>query len=205
MFTSFFRVIRVHSLVGEVDNGVFQVSEAPSDRSSFSRGLLNLGLQGVIFPRAVSGGAVRSLALASLGILEGSFFSGGSATRCRVPSSSTMHEMVPKRNIAPRLRVVLFLKVMAIELTLINDTPPTCRASCWYLVSDRTPGGTLVVLLGRTVLLIVARWFVTEARDRESRAIFTGSTALRGVIPYFLGWLCTQGVFTSGVSRMERC
>jgi hypothetical protein len=32
MFTSFFRVIHVHSSVGEVDNGVFRVSEAPSDR-----------------------------------------------------------------------------------------------------------------------------------------------------------------------------
>jgi hypothetical protein len=30
------------------------------------------------------------------------------------------------------------------------------REGCWCLVSDHTPGGTLVVLLGRTVLLIVA-------------------------------------------------
>jgi hypothetical protein len=37
-----------------------------------------------------------------------------------------MHEMVPKRNIAPRRRVILFLKVMAIELALINDTPLPC-------------------------------------------------------------------------------
>jgi hypothetical protein len=123
MFTSFFRVIRVHSLVGEVDNGVLRVSEAPTDWSSFSRGLLNPGLQGTIFPRAVSGGAVRSLALVSLGIPEEGAFSGGSATRCRVPSTFAMHEMVPKRNIAPRLRVILFLKVTTIELTLINDTP----------------------------------------------------------------------------------
>jgi hypothetical protein len=36
IFTSFFRVIRVHSLVGEVDNGVLWVSEAPTDWSSFS-------------------------------------------------------------------------------------------------------------------------------------------------------------------------
>jgi hypothetical protein len=49
-FTSFFRVIRVHSLVDEVDNGVLRVSEAPTDWSSFSRGLLNPGLQGTIFP-----------------------------------------------------------------------------------------------------------------------------------------------------------
>jgi hypothetical protein len=125
MFISFFRVIRVHSLVGEVDNGVFRVRETPTDRSFFSRGLPTLSLQGIIFPRAAGGGTVRSLALASLGIPEEGFFSGGSATRCRVPSSSAMHEMVPKRNIALGQRVILFLKVMAIELALINDTPPT--------------------------------------------------------------------------------
>jgi hypothetical protein len=82
-----------------------------------------------------------------------------------------MHEMFPKRNIAPGLRVILFLKVMAIELTLINDTPPTWRVSFRCLVSDRTPGGTLVVLLGRAVLLIVARWFVPEARERERERV----------------------------------
>jgi hypothetical protein len=30
-FTSFFQVIHVHSLVGEVDNGVLRVSEAPTN------------------------------------------------------------------------------------------------------------------------------------------------------------------------------
>jgi hypothetical protein len=40
----------VHSLVGEVDNEVFQVSEALTDWSSFSQGLLNPGLQGTIAP-----------------------------------------------------------------------------------------------------------------------------------------------------------
>jgi hypothetical protein len=34
-------------------------------------------------------------------------------------------------------------------------------------VSDRTPRDTLVVLLGRTVFLIVARWFVPGAREKE--------------------------------------
>jgi hypothetical protein len=94
--------------------------------------------------------------------------------QCRVPSSSAIHEMVPKRNIAPGRRVILFLKVMAIELAFINDTPPTWRASCRCLVSDCTPGDTLVVLLGRTVLLIVARWFVLGALEskREGHAIF---------------------------------
>jgi hypothetical protein len=74
-----------------------------------------------------------------------------------------MPEMVPKQNIVPGRRAILHLKVMAIELALINDTPPTWRASCRCLVSDRTPGNTLVVLLGMTVLLIVAQWFVLRA------------------------------------------
>jgi hypothetical protein len=81
---------------------------------------------------------------------------------------SSMHEMVPKQNIAPGLRVILFLKMMAMELTLINDTPPTWRANCRCLVSDRTPGDTLVMLLGRMVSLIVTQWFVPNARKSES-------------------------------------
>jgi hypothetical protein len=62
-----------------------------------------------------------------------------------------------------------------------------------------------VVLLGRTMLFIVTRWFVPEARERESGDFLQVRAALSGVIPYFLGWLCMCGVFTSGVSRMERC
>jgi hypothetical protein len=81
MFTSFFQVICVHTLVGEVDNGVLQVSEALTDWSSFSRGLLNPGLQRTIFPQAVSGGTVRSLVLASLRIPGEGLFLGGSAMR----------------------------------------------------------------------------------------------------------------------------
>ena len=65
---------------------------------------------------------------------------------------------------------------MAIELALINDTPPTWRASCRCLVSDRTPGHTLVVLLGRMVLLIVARWFVLEAQERKKERVEQFST-----------------------------
>jgi hypothetical protein len=125
MFTSFFRVICVHSLVGEVDNRVLRVSEALTDWSSFFQGLLSPGLRGTIFPRAVSRGATHRLALASLGIPEEGFFSGGSATWCRVPSMSAIHEMVPKQNIACRMRVILFFKMMTMELALINDTTPT--------------------------------------------------------------------------------
>jgi hypothetical protein len=190
--------------VGEVDNEVLWVSETPTDWSSFSRGILSSGLQWTIFPRAVSGGVVRSLALASLRIFEEGLFLAGSATRCRVPSTSAMHEMVPKQNIAPRLRVILFLKVTAIELALINDTP---YLACQLSVSSVQPHtrGTLVVLLGRTVSLIVARWFMPEARERGPGDFLQVRAAFRGIIPYFLGWPCMCGVFTSGVSQMERC
>jgi hypothetical protein len=200
MLTSFFRVIRVHSLVGKVDNRVARVSETPTNWSSFFRGLLSPSLRGTIFPQAVSEGVARRLASALLGILEEGIFSGGSATRCRVPSTSAMHEMVLKQNIAPGLRVVLFLKMTAMELALINDTPPTWRASCRCLVSDRTLGGTLAVLFGRTVSLIVAPWFVPEARESKSGDFLQVWAALRDVIPYFLGWLCMCAVFTCGVS-----
>jgi hypothetical protein len=60
-------------------------------------------------------------------------------------------------------------------------------------VSDRTPRVTLAVLLGRTVLLIVAQWFVLGAgerereRERERGDFLQVRAALRGVIPYFLG------------------
>jgi hypothetical protein len=38
---------------------------------------------------------------------------------------------------------------------------------CRCLVSDRTPRVTLAVLLGWTVLLTVAQWFVLGARERD--------------------------------------
>jgi hypothetical protein len=53
---------------------------------------------------------------------------------------------------------------------------------------------TLAVLLGRTVLLIVARWFVQGARERERCDFLQARDALRGVIPYFLGWVCMCGL-----------
>ena len=76
---------------------------------------------------------------------------------------SAMHEMVLKQNIAPGLRMILFLKMMAMELALINGTPTTWRVSCRCLVSDRTPGGKLMMLLGRTMSWIVTQWFVLGA------------------------------------------
>ena len=50
------------------------------------------------------------------------------------------------------------------------------------------PGLPLEVLLGRTVLLIVAQWFVRDAREMIDNFLQVRA-ALRGVIPYFLVWI----------------
>jgi hypothetical protein len=61
-----------------------------------------------------------------------------------------------------------------------------------------------VVLLGRAVLLIVARWFVLGARERERRfsagsGRFERSNTLLSRVALHV-WSVT-----SGVSSMERC
>jgi hypothetical protein len=87
---SLFLVIRVHSFVGKVGSGVLRAGK-----------FLIFGLQEVIFARGAGGCAVRCLAPAFLGISGENLFSGGSAMRCRVPSSSAMDKMVPKQNTDP--------------------------------------------------------------------------------------------------------
>jgi hypothetical protein len=77
----------------------------------------------------------------------------------------------------------------------------TAHGRCRCLVFDRTLGDTLAVLLGRTVLLIVAQWFVQvhkKVRERERR-FSTGSghferrnTLLPRVALYV--WCVTSGV-----------
>ena len=47
-FISLHRVIRVHTLVGEVDNGVLQVGESLVDWPSILRGLLSSDLRGAM-------------------------------------------------------------------------------------------------------------------------------------------------------------
>jgi hypothetical protein len=71
---SFYLVICVHSFVGEVDNGVLRASEFPA-----------LDFQEVVFIWGAGGCAVRCLVPAFLGISKESFFSCGSAMRCRIP------------------------------------------------------------------------------------------------------------------------
>jgi hypothetical protein len=73
----FFLVIRVHFSVDEVDNGVLRMNE-------FSA----LVLQEVVFARSAGGCAISCFVLAFPEIFKEGFFSGRSAIRCRVPSSS---------------------------------------------------------------------------------------------------------------------
>jgi hypothetical protein len=141
--------------VDEVDNGVLRVNEfsAPS-------------LQEVVFAWSAGGCAISYFIPTFPKIIGEGFLSGGSAMRCRVPSSSAMDEMVLKQNTDLGRRAILCWKVMAIELAWISDTPPTWRASCRCFGSDRAPGvAPRGAFWSRKVLPTVARWFVLEARE----------------------------------------
>jgi hypothetical protein len=87
LFVSFFLAICVHSFVGKVDSGVLRVS-GPS-----APGLLK-----AIFFRSVGGCAFPCLTPIFSEVAGGDFFLGGSAMRCRVPSSLATDEIVPKQN-----------------------------------------------------------------------------------------------------------
>jgi hypothetical protein len=58
------------------------------------------------------------------------------------------------------------------------------------------------MLLGRTVLLNVAQWFMLDARERTCNFL-QAQAAWRGIIPYFLVWIFMWWV-TSEVSWMEK-
>jgi hypothetical protein len=147
---SSFLATRVHSFVGEVVLGGLWVSE-----------LLAPASVETIFFRRVGGSVFPAFSE----FVGGNFFSGGSAMRCRVPSSSATDEIVPKQNTDPGRTVILLRKVTTIELAWIVDTPPTWRASCRCFGSDRTPGvAPQGVFRSRTVSMTVAKWFVPVAR-----------------------------------------
>jgi hypothetical protein len=121
-----------------------------------------------------------------LDIFEEDFLSGGSAMRCRVPSSSATYEMVPKQNTDPVRRTILCWKVTAIELAWISDTPPTWRASCRCFGFDRAPRvAPRGAFWSRTVLPTVARWFALDARETVDSFVQVRA-ALRCVTPYVL-------------------
>jgi hypothetical protein len=199
------RVIRVHSLVGEVDNGVRWVGEAVLDWLSTLWVLVSLVLHGIMPYRAVSEGTTRGFPVAPCGIPKEDFFLGGVAMRCRVPSTSATHEMVSKQKIAPGLKVILLLKMMAMELALIDDTPPTWHATCQCFVSNHTPEGTLVVLLDRTVSWIVTRWFALGHERESDKQISAGSSRFEERNTLLPGMaLYTSGV-TGGAYRAVGC
>jgi hypothetical protein len=130
-------VIRVHSLIGEADSGVLR-AEGPSAPS----------LLEVIFFRSAGGCAFSCLASIFSEISEEGFLSGGSARRCRVPSSSATNEIVLKQNMDPGRRMILCWKVMAIDLAWIDDTPLPGALAVGVSGPTAHPGLPLKVLLG---------------------------------------------------------
>jgi hypothetical protein len=92
--------------------------------------------------------------------------------RCRVPTSSTMDETVPKQNMDPGRRAILHWDVMAIELAWINDTAPTWRAKCQRcLESERTPRVTPCGAFGSDGVVDCSS-MVRARCTREEQAIF---------------------------------
>jgi hypothetical protein len=168
-------VIYVHFSVGEVDSSVLRV-DGPSAPS----------LLKVIFSQSAGGCAFPCFAPIFSEIFEEDFLSGGSAMRCKVPSSSAIDEIVPKQNTDPGRRMILCWKVTTIELAWIDDTPPNWRASCRCFGSDRAPGvAPQGAFWSRTVLLTVARWFVLVARETVDSCVQVRA-ALRCITPYVL-------------------
>jgi hypothetical protein len=168
-------VIRVHRSVGEVDSGVLRVDGPPAP-----------SLLKVIFSRSAGGCAFPCFASIFSEIFEDDFLSGGSAMRCRVPSSSATDEIVPKQNTNLGQRMILCWKVTAIELAWIDDTPPTWRVSCRCFGSDRAPEvAPQGAFWSRMVLSTVTRWFVLVARETVDNCVQVRA-ALRCVTPYVL-------------------
>lgn len=65
----------------------------------------------------------------AFGVPREGFILDGPATRCKVPSWSAMQEMAPKQKIAPRLKMIMVLKMTAMVSSFINVIPPTWRAT----------------------------------------------------------------------------
>jgi hypothetical protein len=174
-----------------MDRGVLRV-DGPSTPS----------LREGVFARSARGCAFFCFTPAFLEVVVEGFFSGKSTMRCRIPFSSAMDEMVPKQNMDPGRRTILFWKVMAIELAWISDTPPTWRASCRCFRSDRAPRvAPQGAFWSRTVLPTVARWFVPDAREIVDNFVQVRA-ALRCVIPYVLAWILYVVGYKGGFSRM---
>jgi hypothetical protein len=88
--------------------------------------------------------------------------------------------------------------MMAIELAWISDTPLPGAPAVGVWDPTAHPGLPLEVLLGRMVLLIVARWFVLGTRETIDNFLQVRA-AWRGIVPYFLVWI----FYVVGESRLE--
>jgi hypothetical protein len=144
-FVSLRRVIHVHTLVGEVDNGVSRAGEVVANRAIVILALPGLALCGttpLCSPDGILAGVVHNFPAAAFGDSREDFFPGGATVRCRVPSWPAMQETIPNQKTAPRLKVIMLLKVTATELALINVAPPTWRTNCRCLLLDYAPRGS---------------------------------------------------------------
>jgi hypothetical protein len=74
--------------------------------------------------------------MASFSDPKGDFLPGGTAMRCRVPSMFAIQEMVPKQKTAPRLKVIMLLKVSAME----RRTPYLVRQLSVFVARPHTTG-----------------------------------------------------------------
>jgi hypothetical protein len=149
--TSFCRVIRVHTRVRDVDNGVRRAGgEASIGRAAGIGSFLgppafSVFLRGTKTCRGsrtaggILAGVVRNFHASASSFPRGDFFPDGSAMQCKAPSWSAMQEMDPKWKISLGLKVIIVLKMIAMESSSINVAAPTWRASCRCLGPDCAP------------------------------------------------------------------
>jgi hypothetical protein len=128
--------------VGEVDNGICCArGEDVADRAKDIRtflGMVLCGTKALCTAGGILVGVVRDFAAAAFSDPGDGFFPNGIVMQCKVSSWSAMQEMVPKQKISLGLKVVMALKVTAMELAFIKVAPPTWHASCRCLQSDHT-------------------------------------------------------------------
>jgi hypothetical protein len=149
------RVIWVHVRVGDVDNRVLRVggeasvgwaigitaSLGPPDFGMILCGTKTRRGSHALGPAdGILAGAIRGNPAAAFGTPREDFFPDGSTMGCKIPYWSAMQEMYPKWKISPALKVIMVLKVIAMESS-INVAPPTWRASYLCLWPDHAPLG----------------------------------------------------------------
>jgi hypothetical protein len=100
-----------------------------------------------------------------------------------------MQEMVLEQKTAPRLKVILLLKMMDMELPMIEDTAYLVRQLSVFCVRPHIrgyPRGAFGDDGVKDRNSMVRAW----ARERERGRFQQVRAALKSLTPYFLGWLC---------------